>query len=308
MLTSRARHDSLSNVETRVFKTQELAEKILRQSQEEATRFQRDRGRSPTLAVILVGSDPASAIYVRKKGETCKRYGLEARDYRLQPEDGFDALLNLVEKLNGDDAVDGILVQSPLPKGWDERRVQASIHPGKDVDGFHPANAGALMIDAAETLRNGLPPCTPAGVIEILREAGIETAGKKAVVVGRSNIVGKPMALMLLALDATVTVCHSRTKRLEETCREADILVAAIGKPRFITRDFVKPGATVIDVGINREVRDGKSRVVGDVDAASLLGLAELVTPVPNGVGPMTIAMLIRNTVRAAQSRTSAGR
>lgn len=297
------RHGTLSSVETRLFKTQDLAEKILLGSQAEASRFQDRFGRPPTLAVVLVGNDPASAIYVRKKGETCKRYGLDARDYRLQPEDGFDSLLELVKKLNSDDAVDGILVQSPLPKGWDERRIQATIDPHKDVDGFHPVNAGALLIDAAGTLKSGLPPCTPAGVMEILREAGIEVSGKKAVVVGRSTIVGKPMAMMLLAHDATITICHSRTKRLQESCRDADILVAAVGKPRFITREFVKPGAVVIDVGINRELRDGKSRVVGDVDTPSLMGLASMVTPVPNGVGPMTIAMLIRNTVRAAQNR-----
>jgi methylenetetrahydrofolate dehydrogenase (NADP+)/methenyltetrahydrofolate cyclohydrolase len=255
--------------------------------------------------VVLVGDDPASAIYVGKKGATCKEAGLDALDFRISPSEGFDRLMAIVEELNGRDDVDGILVQSPLPKGWDERRIQAAISPEKDVDGFHPINAGRLMIDATNELKEGLPSCTPAGVMAILEEAGVKIAGKNAVVIGRSTIVGKPMALMLLAADATVTVCHSRTQDLKGICAKADILIAAIGKARFVKADFVKSGAALIDVGINREMRDGKSRVVGDIDAESVSGLAGFLTPVPNGVGPMTITMLVRNTLRAARKRSA---
>jgi methylenetetrahydrofolate dehydrogenase (NADP+)/methenyltetrahydrofolate cyclohydrolase len=298
-----ALRDSLSLVITRLFKTPELAEKILNEAKRNADAFRSEYGRAPKLAVVLVGEDPASALYVKKKGETCKKFGLEAEDHSLSPSAGFPALLSLVDQLNRDENVDGILVQSPLPKGWDERLVQARIRADKDVDGFHPENAGALLIDAEKTLREGLPPCTPAGVMEILKEAGIRLKGKRAVVIGRSTIVGKPMALMLLAADATVTICHSKTENLAKICSDADIVIAAIGKPRFVTREFVKPGAVLIDVGINREVREGKNRVVGDVHAAEMNSHAAFLTPVPNGVGPMTIALLLRNTVRAAQQR-----
>lgn len=290
-------------MQTRVYKTKELSEKMLKRSLEEAREFEKEFGRKPSLAVVLVGEDPASAIYVKKKEETCRLYGLDAKDYRMNPAEGFEELLKLVHKLNVDKSVDGILVQSPLPKGWDERFVQSTIDPMKDVDGFHPLNAGHLLIDAKEALAKGLPPCTPAGVMEILAHEKIDIAGKRAVVIGRSTIVGKPMAMMLQAADATVTVAHSRTKDLMALCREADILVAAIGKARFVTKDFVKPGAVVIDVGINREISDGKPKVVGDVDAASVTGVASFLTPVPNGVGPMTITLLIRNTIRAARNR-----
>jgi methylenetetrahydrofolate dehydrogenase (NADP+)/methenyltetrahydrofolate cyclohydrolase len=290
-------------METRIYKTKELSEKILAQTHEGSAAFEKEHGRKPCLAVVLVGDDPASGIYVRKKEETCRKFGLDARDYRLSPSEGFPKLRKLVQELNANQGVDGILVQSPLPKGWDERAIQALIDPAKDVDGFHPLNAGRLLIDAKDALEHGLPPCTPAGVIEILKEAGIEVAGKRAVIIGRSTIVGKPMAQMLQALDATVTVCHSRTQNLPELCAEADILVAAIGKARFVKGNFVKPGAVVIDVGINRELVDGKSKVVGDVDADSVRGTASFLTPVPNGVGPMTIALLLRNTLRAARNR-----
>jgi len=294
----------IARVETRVFKTKELAAKILAGAKQEADAFAAERGRRPTLAVVLVGSDPASQIYVGKKGETCRSHGLEALDFPLAPEAGFAKLEELVRTLNARSDVDGILVQSPLPKGWDEGKIQALIDPAKDVDGFHPLNVGALSLDANKTLSSGLPSCTPAGVMEILREAGVELRGKHAVVIGRSNIVGKPMAQMLLAADATVVVCHSKTPNLQEVCRQADVLVAAVGRPRFVTREFVKAGAVVVDVGINRELRDGKARIVGDVDAESVQGVASLLTPVPNGVGPMTIALLIRNTVRAARNRS----
>lgn len=289
-------------METLIYKTQDLAKKILSATQKRADIFAQKSGRKPCLAVVLVGDDPGSKIYVQKKGETCRQYGLDARDIFLEPSEGFAKLEAVVKELNADAKVDGILVQSPLPKGWDERKIQSLIDPRKDVDGFHPQNAGALLIDARHALEHGLPPCTPAGVMEILREAGVDLAGKNAVVIGRSTIVGKPMAQMLLAADATVTVCHSKTKNLAAVCAQADVLVAAIGKPRFVKKEFVKPGAVVIDVGINREFADGKSRVTGDVDAESVKGTASFLTPVPNGVGPMTIALLLRNTVRAAES------
>lgn len=288
-------------METVVFKTAELAEKILTEARTQAAKLPR----KPGLAVVLVGADPASQIYVKKKTETCRKYGLEAHDIFLDPAQGFHALEKMVRELNARPDIDGILVQSPLPKGWDERKIQALIDPAKDVDGFHPQNAGALLIDAKQTLDHGLPPCTPAGVMEILREAKIPVAGKQAVVIGRSTIVGKPMAMMLLSADATVTIAHSRTKNLAALCAQADILVAAVGKARFVTKDFIKPGAVVIDVGINRETIDGKSKVIGDVNAADALNHASFLTPVPNGVGPMTIALLIRNTVRAATNRNA---
>lgn len=291
-------------METRIFKTKELAEKTLFTAKREAEAYYSRNARKPTLAVVLVGADPASQIYVGKKAETCKSHGLNALDFSLSPDAGFAKLEQLVHELNSREDVDGILVQSPLPKGWDEEKIQAMIAPEKDVDGFHPQNVGALSLHAKKFLESGLPSCTPAGVMEILKEANISLSGKHAVVIGRSNIVGKPMAQMLLSGDATVTICHSKTPDLKETCRRADVLVAAIGKARFVTKEFVKPGAAIIDVGINREVVDGKSKVVGDVDAESVTGIAGFLTPVPNGVGPMTIAILIRNTVRAARNRT----
>jgi methylenetetrahydrofolate dehydrogenase (NADP+)/methenyltetrahydrofolate cyclohydrolase len=292
-------------MQTTLISGKNIAEKILAACAIEAREFESHHARRACLAVILVGNDPASAIYVKKKGETCKKSGLEVFDYALNPELGLPALKRLVRELNERKDVDGILVQSPLPKGWDEREIQSLIDPHKDVDGFHPQNAGALAIDAQKVLATGLPPCTPAGVMEILQSANISVAGKNAVVVGRSNIVGKPMAMMLLSRDATVTICHSKTPNLAALCREADILVSAIGKPKFLTKEFVKPGATVIDVGINRIEKDGKNIVVGDVDAASVNSVAAFLTPVPNGVGPMTIALLIRNTLRAARLRSA---
>lgn len=292
-------------METILFKTKDLSERILTENLQAARSLEQKLGRKPCLAVVIVGTDPASQIYVKKKGATCRKYGLNALDIAVDPSEGFSKLEQIVHDLNRREDVDGILVQSPLPKGWDEQKIQSMISPVKDVDGFHPENAGALLINANKCLEQGLPPCTPAGVMEILKEAKINIAGKKAIVIGRSNIVGKPMALMLLAKDATVTICHSRTNNLADLCREADILVSAIGKPRFVTKEYVKKGAVVIDVGINREIQDGKPKVVGDVDAAGVTGIASFVTPVPNGVGPMTIALLIRNTVRAAQLRNA---
>ncbi len=292
-------------MDTKIFKTKELAEKILGQTKVEAEKFAAQFRRKPTLAVVLVGADPASQIYVSKKSATCKAYGLEPLDFPLAPEAGFEKLVELVKSLNARKDVDGILVQSPLPKGWDEQQILALIDPAKDVDGFHPFNVGALSIDTNRFLAQGTPSCTPAGVMEILKEAGVALRGKHAVVIGRSNIVGKPMAQMLLAADCTVTICHSKTPDLVETCRRADVLVAGIGKARFVTKDFVKPGAVLVDVGINREMHDGKAKVVGDIDQDSVTGVASFLTPVPNGVGPMTIAILIRNTVRAAFARNA---
>jgi methylenetetrahydrofolate dehydrogenase (NADP+)/methenyltetrahydrofolate cyclohydrolase len=289
-------------METQVYKTPQLTKKFLEGCRADAERFLKAHGRKPCLAVVLVGSDPASSIYVKKKEETCRANGLEAVDVHLDPSVGFAKLQATVRELNERGDVDGILVQSPLPKGWDERLIQRMIDPRKDVDGFHPENAGRLFIDAKECLENGLPPCTPAGVMVILKEAGIEVAGKHAVIIGRSNIVGKPMAQMLLAADATVTIAHSRTEKLPQLCRTADILIAATGRAEFLTADYVKAGAAVIDVGISRlELPDGKVKVVGDVNQADMAGLAGFLTPVPGGVGPMTIALLIRNTIRAAQ-------
>jgi methylenetetrahydrofolate dehydrogenase (NADP+) / methenyltetrahydrofolate cyclohydrolase len=294
-------------METQVYKTPGLTKKFLEGCRTDAERFLKEHGRKPCLAVVLVGSDPASAIYVKKKEETCRANGLEALDVHLDPAVGFAKLRETVRELNERKDVDGILVQSPLPEGWDERLIQRMIDPRKDVDGFHPENAGRLFIDAKECLANGLPPCTPAGVMEILKEAGISVAGKHAVIIGRSTIVGKPMAQMLLAADATVTIAHSRTEKLPQLCRTADILVAATGRAEFLTADYVKAGAVVIDVGVSRlELPDGKVRVTGDVNQAEMMGLAGFLTPVPGGVGPMTIALLIRNTIRAARQLEAA--
>ncbi|MGE5530101.1 MAG: bifunctional methylenetetrahydrofolate dehydrogenase/methenyltetrahydrofolate cyclohydrolase FolD [Patescibacteria group bacterium] len=250
------------------------------------------RGVTPGLAVVIVGEDPASRIYVNLKKKTCAELGIYSEEHALPAGTSQRELLSLVRRLNADPRLHGVLVQSPLPDGLDELAVIETIDPRKDVDCFHPINVGRLSI--------GLPgpaPCTPAGVMELIREAGVEVKGSECVVVGRSNIVGKPMALLLLAAHGTVTVCHSRTRDLGSVCRRADILVAAVGKAGLITGGMIKPGATVIDVGTNR-LPDGK--LVGDVDFASAAEVAGAITPVPGGVGPMTIVMLMRNTVRAA--------
>lgn len=287
-------------METLIFPCTDLAERIQTRTQESANEFAARFGRRPCLAVILVGNDAGSEVYVRNKGMSCKKYGIDHKDFRLQESDGFAKLVQIVQELNRDKTVDGILVQSPLPKGWSEEEIQSLIDPAKDVDGFHPQNVGELLLHTRRTLDQGLAPCTPAGVIEVLKDRGITMRGKHAVVVGRSNIVGKPMGLMLLAHDATVTYCHSHTPDLAKITSQADILISAIGKARAIGRNHVKHGAAVIDVGICRETKDGKTSIVGDVDAKALMGHAGLVTPVPKGIGPMTIALLLRNTVRAA--------
>lgn len=249
-------------------------------------------GIKPALAVIIVGDDPASKVYVRNKKIACEYCGIESLEFALPAETTQDELLALIEKLNNDNNVSGILCQLPLPKGLDEEAVINAISPLKDVDAFHPVNVGKIMIGNFDFL-----PCTPAGVMELIAESGIEISGKKCVVVGRSNIVGKPMSMLLLHKNGTVTVCHSRTKDLKKECLEADILVAAVGVPELITGDMIKEGAVVIDVGINR-LPD--KRLVGDVNFDEAKNRASAITPVPGGAGPMTIAMLMKNAVKAA--------
>ena len=251
--------------------------------------------RTPGLAVVLVGENPASQIYVRGKARDCEECGIRCMDFRLPAQTTESELLTLIAELNGRADVDGILVQLPLPEGIRERRVLEAIAPEKDVDAFHPENVGRLVQGQARYL-----PCTPAGVMELLRAAGVDPAGRRAVIVGRSNIVGKPMALLLLQADATVTVCHSRTPDLADECRRADILISAVGRRGLITADMIKPGAAVVDVAMNRD-EDGK--LCGDVDYENVREVASAITPVPGGVGPMTIAMLMTNTVEAVERR-----
>ena len=243
------------------------------------------------LAVIQVGNDPASSVYVGNKKKACEYIGIGSLSYELPEETTEEELLALIEKLNSDDKVNGILVQLPLPKHIDEDKVIKTISPKKDVDGFHPMSVGALSI-----VQPGFVSCTPAGVIQLIKRSGIEIEGKECVVLGRSNIVGKPMSMLLLRENGTVTVCHSRTRNLKEVCRRADILVVAIGKPEMIDASYIKEGATVIDVGIHR---DENNKLCGDVDFESAKEVAGAITPVPGGVGPMTIAMLMSNCVES---------
>ena len=252
-------------------------------------------GIEPTLAVVLVGEDKASQTYVRAKEKACNEYGIKSVAHRLSENTTQNELLALINVLNLDDSIHGILVQLPLPKHIDTNVVLAAIDPRKDVDGFHAINVGKLVSGL-----EGFVPCTPLGVMEILKEYGIDVAGLNAVVIGRSNIVGKPMANLLLNASATVTVTHSKTKNLKEICKNADLIVAAIGKPFFLKADMVKDGAVVVDVGINR-LDDG--RLVGDVDFDEVAPKCSYITPVPGGVGPMTIAMLLNNTILAAQAK-----
>lgn len=252
-------------------------------------------GVKPTLAVVLVGEDKASQTYVRAKEKACNEYGIKSVAHRLSENTTQNELLALINVLNLDDSIHGILVQLPLPKHIDTNVVLAAIDPRKDVDGFHAVNVGKLVSGL-----DGFVPCTPLGVMEILKEYGIDVAGLNAVVIGRSNIVGKPMANLLLNASATVTVTHSKTKNLKEICKNADLIVAAIGKPFFLKADMVKDGAVVVDVGINR-LDDG--RLVGDVDFDEVAPKCSYITPVPGGVGPMTIAMLLNNTILAAQAK-----
>ncbi|MCR4764392.1 MAG: bifunctional methylenetetrahydrofolate dehydrogenase/methenyltetrahydrofolate cyclohydrolase FolD [Lachnospiraceae bacterium] len=254
------------------------------------------QGSSVTLAVILVGDDPASAVYVRNKKKACEAVGIESVSIELPADTTQEELLERIASLNAREDVDGILVQLPLPRQIDERAVIDAIDPAKDVDGFHPVNVGLLAIGEPAVVS-----CTPAGVIELLTRSGVEIEGKEAVVIGRSNIVGKPMAHLLLQRHATVTIAHSRTKNLREVIRRADIVVAAVGKPRMIGASDIKEGAVVIDVGINRDMETGK--LCGDVDFDSVAPHCSAITPVPGGVGPMTIAMLMRNCCELAKKR-----
>lgn len=249
------------------------------------------RGIRPALAVIIVGDDPASRIYVNNKKKACEYIGIRSEEYALPADTTQEALLALINRLNESD-IDGILCQLPLPAHLDEKAVINAIRPDKDVDAFHPVNVGKIMIGDYDFL-----PCTPAGVMELIRESGIDIAGKDCVVIGRSNIVGKPMSMLLLHAHGTVTICHSRTRDLAETVRRADIVVAAVGVPELIKGDMIKEGAVVIDVGMNRSP---DKKLVGDVEFSAAAEKASAITPVPGGVGPMTIAMLMKNTVKAA--------
>lgn len=259
---------------------------------EETARL-KEKGIVPGLAVIIVGNDPASRVYVNNKKKACAQVGIYSEEFALPEDTTQDELLALVASLNGRSDINGILCQLPLPAHIEDKAVIEAISPLKDVDAFHAANVGHIMIGDYTFL-----PCTPAGVMELLHAAGVSVAGKSCVVVGRSNIVGKPMAMLLLHENGTVTICHSRTENLKEVCARADILVAAVGRAKFITADMVKPGAAVIDVGMNR---DENGKLCGDVDFDEVSKVAGYITPVPGGVGPMTISMLLKNTVRAAE-------
>ena len=270
-----------------------ISAQIREEIKEKTAAFVAERGYAPGLAVVIVGEDPASQVYVRNKALACEQVGFYSEVHRLPAETKQEELNALVDRLNADEKIHGILVQLPLPKHLDETEVLLRIDPSKDVDAFHPYNVGKIMIGDYDFL-----PCTPAGVMALLERSGIDPAGKNCVVIGRSNIVGKPMAMLLLHANGTVTVCHSRTKNLGEVTREADILVVAIGRADFVGADMVKPGAVVIDVGMNRRA-DGK--LTGDVNFDEVEPIASAITPVPGGVGPMTITMLLQNTLTAAK-------
>lgn len=272
----------------------EISAQIRAEIREECAAFVARRGYAPGLAVVIVGEDPASQVYVRNKARACEEVGFYSEVLRMPERTTQEELNAVIDRLNADSRIHGILVQLPLPRHLDEEAVTLRIDPRKDVDAFHPYNVGKILLGEA-----GFLPCTPAGVMELLRRSGIDPAGKRCVVIGRSNIVGKPMALLLLAANGTVTVCHSRTKDLAAITREAEILVSAVGRAGFVRADMVHPGAVVIDVGMNRDA-DGK--LVGDVDFPAVEPIASAITPVPGGVGPMTITMLLRNTLRAAEN------
>ncbi len=256
-------------------------------------RLKAEHGITPGLAVVIVGDDPASRVYVNNKKKACELVGFKSEEYALPEQTTQEDLLNLVKELNNKQDINGILVQLPLPKHLDDKAVIEAINPLKDVDAFHAVNVGKIMLGEYDFL-----PCTPAGVMEMLHAYDIPVCGKNCVVIGRSNIVGKPMAMLLLHENATVTICHSRTKNLSEVCSKADILVAAVGKPKFVTEDMVKDGAVVIDVGMDR---DENGRLCGDVDFENVKQKCSYITPVPGGVGPMTIATLMKNTLKAAK-------
>lgn len=251
----------------------------------------KQQGKSCTLVVIQVGNDPASSVYVANKKKACEYIGINSRSYELPEETSEDELLQLIDELNNDSTVHGILCQLPLPKHMNEKKILNCISPQKDVDGFHPENVGHLMIGEF-----GFVSCTPAGVIELLKACHIPMEGKNCVVIGRSNIVGKPMAILMLRENATVTICHSKTNDLKSICKQADILIVAIGKPKYINEEYIKEGAVVIDVGIHR---DSNNKLCGDVDFEKVEPLCSAITPVPGGVGPMTICMLMKNCIEA---------
>ncbi len=275
----------------RIIDGKAVAAEIKASVREKAEDFEKANGRKPGLAVVKAGNDPASAIYVRNKIKACEACNIASYSYYFDENVTYAQLAELIDALNSDGTVDGILVQLPLPRGIDERKVLSLIAPEKDADGFHAVNAGKLFLG-----ERGTVACTPRGIMELIRSTGVSIAGKRAVVIGRSNIVGKPVAQLLLAADATVTVCHSKTENLAEITRVADILVAAVGRKKFVTADMVKPGAIVIDVGMNRD----DEGLFGDVDFDNVKDVAGYITPVPGGVGPMTIAMLLSNTVESA--------
>lgn len=270
-----------------------ISAEIRAEIKEQTEAFKAERGYAPGLAVIIVGEDPASQVYVRNKKRACDEVGFYSESYELPAETTQDELLSLIDRLNADENIHGILCQLPLPRHLDETAVLLKIKPEKDVDAFHPYNVGKIMIGDYNFL-----PCTPAGVMALIKRSGIEVAGKNCVVIGRSNIVGKPMAMLLLHANGTVTVCHSKTRDIKKICAEADILVAGVGKANFVTADMVKEGAVIIDVGINR-LDSGK--LCGDVDFCEVEPKASYITPVPGGVGPMTITMLMQNTLTAAK-------
>ena len=259
----------------------------------DAQKLMAETGIRPGLAVVIVGDDPASHVYVKNKKKGCEQVGFYSEEYALPEQTSQEELMQLLDRLNADPKIHGILVQLPLPRHLDEKAVIERILPSKDVDAFHAVNVGKIMIGNYDFL-----PCTPAGVMELIHSTGISVSGKEGVVIGRSNIVGKPMAMLLLHENGTVTICHSRTKNLAEVTRRADILVSAVGRAKFVTTDMVKPGAVVIDVGMNR---DENGKLCGDVDFAAVEPLASYITPVPGGVGPMTITMLLKNTLTSAQ-------
>ena len=275
----------------KILSGKEVSARIKEELAEEVKKL-KDSGIYPGLAVIIVGDDPASRVYVNSKKRNCEELGIHSEEYALPESTQETELLALIDKLNSKGDISGILVQLPLPKHINEENVINAIDPKKDVDAFHPVNVGKIMVGNYDFV-----PCTPAGVMELIKESGIEISGKECVVVGRSNIVGKPQAMLLLHENGTVTICHSKTKNLKETVKRADILVVAVGRPNFITGDMIKEGAVVIDVGINRI---SEKKLVGDVDFESAEKVAGAITPVPGGVGPMTIAMLMRNTIKAA--------
>jgi methylenetetrahydrofolate dehydrogenase (NADP+)/methenyltetrahydrofolate cyclohydrolase len=296
---------SISPVAATIIDGKAIAARVREELSHEVADFTERSGRAPGLATVLVGDDPASAVYVAGKQRACLEVGMVPFDRRLPADSSFEQVAKELESLNSDSAVSGVLLQLPLPDHLDGPELTAMIAPDKDVDGLTPVNAGLLSLG-----RPGLRPCTPSGVMELLRSVDAQIEGVEAVVVGRSNLFGKPMAQLLLAENATVTVCHSRTRDLREVCARADVLIAAVGRARLIEGDFVKPGAVVIDVGMNRltpEEAGNRSGLVGDVDFDAVVDIASAITPVPGGVGPMTIAFLLRNTLQAARYHAELG-